>query len=62
LDRYRVCCWRGLLKFFAHRGNRVTHLPDSVPQLASGYAEPFLQASNLAGISQVNLVSNGMRF
>jgi hypothetical protein len=49
------------LKFLAHRGNRITHFPDHALQIVSGYAKPFFQASNLAGVSQVNLVANRRR-
>jgi hypothetical protein len=49
------------LKFLAHRGNWVTHSPDNALQIVSGYAKPPFQASKLAGVSQVNLVANGLR-
>lgn len=37
------------------------HFLDNALQIVSGYAKPPFQASNLAGVSQVNLVANGLR-
>jgi hypothetical protein len=61
LDRRRFGYGRLFLKFLAHRGNWVTHFPDNALQIVSGYAKLPFQASTLAGVSQVNLVANGLR-
>lgn len=61
LDRHRFCYGSRCLKFLADRGNRVAHFPDSALQIVGGYAEPLFQTSNLAGVSEVNPISNGLR-
>jgi hypothetical protein len=43
------------LKFLAH------HFTDSALQIGSGYVQPSFQASSLARVIEVNLVSNGLR-
>jgi hypothetical protein len=57
----RFACRIRFLKFLAHRRNRVTHCPDGALQIVGGYMKPLFQASNLIGVSQVNLVANGRR-
>jgi hypothetical protein len=39
----------------------LPHSLDDALQMVSGYTKPPSQDSNLAGISQVNLVANGLR-
>lgn len=49
------------MTFLGHRGDGVTHLSDNAQQIVGGYAKPFFQTSCLAGVGQINLISNRMR-
>jgi hypothetical protein len=62
-DRHRFDSRNRPLRFdfLADRRNRVTHFRDNALQIVSGNPKPPSQDSNLARVSQVNLVASGLR-